>query len=168
MGVIESPRILPVWLCALQMRRMGVGRSGLSNSEPEFPWDLLKEVWAGMHPTGKPEREARPAAEIIADVQVKRERPSAASETTGNKSRLLSLVKDQVEQSTQLLLLQKEQADVARQQLAVMQQALEAENAWREKSLASQVNVDEAMAAWLRSQTRQGPAGDGGAGGPAQ
>ena len=121
----------------VQMSSIGIGRSGLSNATLDFPWDVLKEVCALQHPTGAPEHPGGDATGVLEEVQIKKDRPSTASESTGNKGRLLMMVREQLDQGTRQIRLLEDHQEVARQQLDLQKQAFDAERDYREKSLVS-------------------------------
>ena len=133
------------------MGHTGVGRSGTTNAEPAFPWGLLQETWAQIHPSGAPARDAQDVTGVLASVRLKKERPSSASDAPSNKSKLVSLVQDQITQGEKSLAVQVEQIEVAREQLKLQQAAVAADMEYRKKALASQLRVGTAFEKYLNS-----------------
>ena len=139
-----------------------VGRSGVSNSEPNFPWDLITEIWAQIHPSGNAPRSGKDAAAVLQDLasplnakeQSGSEAPTAGGGSAGaylrGKGRVIPLLQTQVEMQREALALQRDQLALFQRREEAREREVALFHARQEAREQRQQEVDEALVAFLR------------------
>ena len=148
----------------LQMTSGVVGRSGLSNSEPNFPWDLVTEIWAQIHPSGNAPKPGKDAAAVLQDLATPAKEQSGSEAATAGggsgggylrgKGRVIPLLQTQVEMQREALALQRDQLALFQRREEAREREVAMFHSRQEAREKRQQAVDEALVAFLHGDRR--------------
>ena len=146
----------------LQMTSGIVGRSGVSNAEPHFPWDLIKDIWSQIHPSGQAPKAGKDAAAVLQDLATPpnpKDVSGSDTHTAGagasgaplrGKGRVIPLLQTQVQVQQEVLALQRDQLELFQRREEARQEEAARQRARQEARDERQQAVDEALIAFLR------------------